>query len=132
MQEASIQTAVCFTCGNAADWLRNMGVDVISIGHGQDLEPKGWWKPCRIQKTWPHAFDATSGHLPLPLMLDIAKTLNSVLGDLREGEYEVPTGSGETVFCLRLAYPRIKFVPVFGVGKGTERDDNNPLLKYIT
>ena len=102
---------VCFTCGNAADALRAEGLHVIEVGPRGPLTPTEWWTPEQIARAFPYRFDATSGHLPLPLMARLAEALLRHHGHL-EGRYLVPTGSGETLVALRLAYPLATFVPL--------------------
>jgi len=106
---------VCFTCGNAADALRRVGQQVLECGPRGDLVPTRWWTPAEIACSWPGWFDATPGHLPMQLMCEVADGLRehvrNTMGDLEVGtEYVVPTGSGETVCCLALAFPLVRFV----------------------
>lgn len=117
---------VAFSCGNAAQALRDCGVDVLEIGPRGKITPAEWWTPACIHATWPHLFDATSGHLPLPLLWQIAQCFRDFLGPLA-GDYIVPTGSGETITALRMAYPLVNFRPVYNVGSGTQYDAANPL-----
>jgi hypothetical protein len=39
----------------------------------------------------------------------------------------VPTGSGETIICLRLAYPDVVFKPVYGLDRSTKFEEDAPL-----
>ena len=131
MQAAKYSAAVVFTCGNAADALRNAGVDVIEISERGDLRPGKWWRPEEIRRAWPHLFDATSGHLPAPLMVRIAKSIKEHLGILELGTYIVPTGSGETIICLRMAYPDIEFTPIYNMHNGTRYELEAPLNYWV-
>lgn len=128
MAEAGYKHAVIFSCGNAATALRVAGVSVTEIGPEGELEARRWWSLAQIRFTWPQWFDATSGHLPAPLMAEIAKRLAAAIGALdRDTVYEVETGSGETIACLRMAYPHITFEPVYNVSRGSQYDAAAPL-----
>lgn len=119
---------VIFTCGNAAQALRDLGYEVVvEVGPKGNLTTDRWWTPAEIHKTWPHLFDATSGHLPIPLMLRIAEEFKHHLGQLKETQYNVPTGSGETILCLRWAYPSIQFNPVYNLNEATQYNKEAPL-----
>ncbi len=128
VKNAGYRGVVAFSCGNATAALREAGLWVLDISPDGMLAPtEKWWTPAEIHAAFPDLFDATSGHLPMYLMIEIARELKSTLGKLPEAEYEVPTGSGETIACLRLAYPSITFTPICGIGKGTEYDSRAPL-----
>lgn len=109
---AGYRGVVVFSCGNAAKALRDTGLDVIEAGPRGDIKPSKWWSPAEIHREWPDRFDATSGHLPIPLMVEIAKSFRAYLGELAAQKYTVPTGSGETAVCLKIAYPLIDFRPL--------------------
>jgi hypothetical protein len=110
-RSAGYPGVVCFTCGNAAQTLRDQGLEVTEVGPRGDLNPGKWWTIAEIHRTFPHLFDATSGHVPIPLLGDIAKAFREHLGDLPAGRYAVPSGSGETITCLRVAYPCSRLTP---------------------
>ena len=133
MRQAGYTQAVVFTCGNAATALRKHCVDVLEIGPQGTLAPRRWWTPADIRKTWPTLFDATSGHLPTPLMVYIAYEFKQQLGVLRSHiTYVVPSGSGETVICLKIAYPNIKFVAQYDASKeSTLYNPEVPLNKLV-
>jgi len=128
LRRSGASACVCFSSGNAAYELRRCGLDVVEVGPAGDLQSRTWWKPEDIRRVWPERFDATPGHLPVFLMVRLAAAFRQSLGELPAPTYEVPTGSGETITCLRWAYPGVQFVPIFGVGRGTEREPNAPLL----
>lgn len=109
MREAGLWRAVCFTCGNASTALEAFGVQVEAV-----VNPSRWWTPGEIARQWPGRFDATSGHLPLHLMLRVGGSFRRHLGNLGDlaTHWAVPTGSGETILCLRWAYPSLRFFPV--------------------
>lgn len=113
VRAAGYRGVVVFTCGNAAKTLRDEGLEVTEVGPRGDLKTEKWWTVAEIHHAWPDLFDATSGHLNVPLMGDIAKAYNAHLGDLPEGRYTVPSGSGETITCLRIAYPLLTFDPTY-------------------
>ncbi len=122
---------VCFSCGNASRALKDVGLDVIDISRQGDLSPRDWWTPERIAKVWPDHFDATSGHLPLFLMERLGEAFKLHLGPLHDAIYEVPTGSGETILCLRIAYPAKTFVAVYNLDDATRFEPSAPLNNVI-
>jgi hypothetical protein len=117
VQEAGLRGVVVFSCGNAAEALRVAFADtdkvVVEVGRKGRLHTNenDWWTPTDIARDWPGLFDATSGHLSIPLMKEIGmefrKYFERLLGGngLASGYYTVPTGSGETILCLSLVYP---------------------------
>ncbi len=131
IKEAGYRGCVCFSCGNASRALKDVGLYVVEVAPQGDLQSANkWWTPEEIHRAWPDLFDATSGHLPAFLMVRIGRAYRELLGVL-EGQHNVPTGSGETIQCLRWAYPNVKFQPVFDCGQGTERHEQAPLLDAI-
>lgn len=131
MERAGYERAVCFTCGNAADALAEAGVDVLHIGPRGDLIPGKWFTQADIHKAFPQYFDATSGHLPMELMLAIADRFRDHLQDSLGDVAYVPTGSGETLVCLKLAYPDKEFVAVYDLNSATEYSEGAPLNKLV-
>ena len=128
--------AVIFSSGNAARALRswvgmNGNIYVVEVSPAGPLQPGKWWTPEEIHRAWPDLFDATPGHLPLPLMAQLARALAAQQGDLGQGPYLVPTGSGETILALRWAYPRTEFVAAYECGQGTEYDEEAPLNQLV-
>jgi hypothetical protein len=132
VRSADYSGVVVFTCGNAAAALRAEGLDVLEIGESGTLAPRQWWTPAEIHRIWPTRFDATSGHLPMPMMAKLTQAFRYHLGELPNGEYLVPTGSGETILCLRWAYPAIRFEPAYNVGRGTEYNEFAPLNTLVS
>lgn len=122
--------AVCFSCGNAATELEKAGVDVLHIGAHGVLEPHKWFTQAEIKRTFPDYFDATSGHLPMELMFELGCAYAAHLGKLPETVY-VPSGSGETVVCLKLAYPDTHFVAVYNIDEATEYSPACPLNALV-
>lgn len=123
---AGYRGVVAFSCGNATRELRAAGLWVLDISPSGDIAPTGkWWTPAEIHRAFPDLFDATSGHLPAWMMIEIGKRFREYLGDIEGGD--VPSGSGETIMCLRWAYPDKIFRPVYNLDKATEYNDNSPL-----
>lgn len=131
VHDAGYRGVVAFSCGNATKELKAAGLWVLDLSPNGDLSPSGkWWTPAEIHFAFPDLFDATSGHLPAPLMAEISREFRLYLGDLPEAVYQVPTGSGETIICLRWAYKNRVFSPVYNQGIGTEYSDQAP-LNYV-
>ena len=129
LNNLGINKCVCFTCGNASKYLRFEGINVISVGKNELLIPNKWFSYTEIQNNFNNIFDATSGHLPMPLMIDIAKELRARdYGNLKKKvTYLVPTGSGESIICLQIAFPNISFKPVRLSNPQTEYNKDAPL-----
>lgn len=121
---------VCFTCGNAAAALRDVGLTVIGVGENEELKPGKWFSYSDIQKVF-NCFDATSGHLPIPLMASIAKRMRIYIGELIEDKYYIPTGSGESIVIMSMAYPDIDFFPIRFCNKETKYDTDAPLNNLV-
>ena len=127
---------VCFTCGNASKELRLLGVDVLEIGVNGAFIPNHWYTQQEIADIFPTYFDATSGHLPMDLMLNIAESYRHELFDVvkEDEEYDVHCGSGETLICLKLAFPNAKFNALYNVPDllaETEYNQHAPLNKIV-
>lgn len=118
---------VLFTSGEAGRALS----DVLKGTKYKVIIPrtKKWHTPKDIALKWPNYFDATSGHLPLWLMVKIANVFRQM--HLSKPCYVVPTGSGECIICLKLAYPQKEFVAVYNLGKPTKFEPNAPLNDII-
>lgn len=112
MRDADIAKAVCFTCGNAGRALLDARVDVLNVGPRQDIEARRWFTPDEIRAVWPDRFDATPGHLPLHLLTRIAGRMRTTW-PTPTGTTTVPTGSGETIVCTRLAWPAAHLVAAY-------------------
>lgn len=122
---------VCFTCGNAAAALREWGdLTIVEVGPRGPLATERWWTVTDIAAAFPGMFDATPGHLPLPMMAEVGRRLPFQYDP--DVEYAVPTGSGETLVCLKLAYPGAKLVAVYDDSKPeTCYDERNPLNSLV-
>lgn len=127
MEKAGYEMAVCFSCGNASKALREIGVDVVDVSPSGDMEALRWFKPHEIATIFPTAFDATSGHLPFECMLDVSKEFKSELKELPGGVIYLPTGSGETLVCLKLAFPQARIVAVYNLDAATQYDKDAQL-----
>lgn len=121
---------VCYSCGNAGRALEELNLDVLHIGEEGILTPNKWFTMKEINHYFHEYFDATSGHLNIEIMQLIAEEYKKYLKELPSIVY-VPTGSGETIICLKLAYPKTKFIAVYNLGKETEYNPNAPLNKLV-
>lgn len=134
MERAGYQDAVCFTCGRAAHELRNAGVNVLEVGPRGGLAALRWWTPAEIHRAWPGYFDATPGHLPMHLMVETARIIRRGEPEPTPGEYVVPSGSGETIMCLKIAWPTLHLSPAFevpGLEAETRYEPEAPLVEAI-
>lgn len=124
---------VVFTCGNASKALRKVNKDayIVSIGDKNDnFQTERWYTQKEIATMFPDYFDATSGHLPFWLMEEIAIEFKKHLGDLTNA-VDVPTGSGETLVCLKMAYPHVKFNAIYNLNEHTKYNVNAPLNNLV-
>jgi hypothetical protein len=139
VRQAGLRGVVCFGCGNAAAELRKTGLYVVDMSARGDAEPKRWWGTAEIYQAFGAGglFDATSGHLPLWMMLQVSKIMQEEVSLTMHGEaasYIVPCGSGETVLELAWAFPRVRFIPAYnfeGALEATKRDECAPLNYLI-
>lgn len=143
--KAGYPGVVTFTCGHAAEALRRvlrpLDKHVLEVGARGVLQTEKWWTPAEIRAGFPHLFDATSGHLPVPLMYEIGRAFKSYFdysvyrgqGGLdSEKQYVVPSGSGETIFCLHLAYPEVRLLAAYDNSKPeTTRDTENVAMNAL-
>lgn len=132
MTRCGISYAVCFSCGNASRYLKEAGVSLLDISPQGDLTANRWFTMEEIRQRFPRAFDATSGHLPADLMGEIAERLKGELNFEQDTEYIIPTGSGEGVVCLKMAFPQICFVPEYdNSDTATEYNEEAPLNALV-
>jgi hypothetical protein len=115
---AGYRECICFSCGHASAALAEFMPTFNPCEAGLDH----WYTPEEIHRRYLDRFDATSGHLPLFLMQRLAERFYYYLAPLDQGTVVVPSGSGETILCLKLAYPAVNFV--------AEYDNNKPWLRY--
>ena len=134
MRENNITQCVCFSCGNASRALKQAGARVVEIAPKGDLLAGRWWTMAEIRRTFPTCFDATSGHLPVDLLVKVAERLRLELAEVFKagGTYCVPTGSGETVLCLAMAFPQCQFLAEYNnANPATKYDEQAPLNAFI-
>ena len=124
------RTAVCFSCGNASAELKAVGVDVIDVSPRGDLLPLRWFAPHEIASVFPGAFDATSGHLPIECMAMVADEFKRYLREVPPRLY-VPSGSGETIVALKMAFPDIWMCAVYDIDDATEYSEFAPLNAVV-
>lgn len=132
MQAAGYKRAVCFSCGNASRALKEAGVETLDISPTGDLVANRWFNPAEVNKVFTGYFDATSGHLPLHLMIDIADEFKKHIGALENEDYLIATGSGETIICLQIAYPHINFKAMYNLNAATEYSEFAPLNSAVS
>ena len=128
MRANGYDRAVCLSCGNASRELREAGVDVLDVSPTGDLLALRWFTPAEVRRWFPDAFDATSGHLPIDCMAAVAREFADV--ELPE-EAWVPTGSGETLVCLKMAHPSARLHAVYNLGDATRYDPRAPLNSLV-
>lgn len=128
--EEDYDKILCFSCGNAGRALEELNLDVLHIGEEGILTPNKWFTLKEVHHKFSEYFDATSGHLNIELMELIGKEFKKYLGELPQTNY-IPTGSGETLVCLKLAYPEKDFIAVYNLGKETEYNPNAPLNRLV-
>lgn len=108
------------------------GMPVVTIETDRAISMEG------IANAYPRHFDATNGHLPLWLMVRIANKfaewINANVRKSMGGEVRIPTGSGETLFELRIAYPEItetQFVALYDFNRDKRFDPNGPINQAV-
>lgn len=130
LKDLNINDVICFSCGNASRELKNTSLNVLDISPTGDLIANRWFTKKEIKKYFPNYFDATSGHLENDLMILIGQEYKKHLGTLDKLTY-VPSGSGETLVCLKLAYPDNDFIAVYNIDKATEYSKDCELNKLV-
>ena len=117
--------AVCFSCGNASKELLKAGVNTLCIGGDIGvLQPNKWFTQNEVANIFPDYFDATLGHLSIELMKLIAQAYKKYFDEnelMKSDIYDIMCGSGETLICLKLAYPDKAFNAFYNV-KGYEAE----------
>lgn len=129
---------VCFSCGNASEALVRAGVNTLCVGgYNGVVHPSHWFTQKEISETFPDYFDATPGHLPMELMLKIASKYREFFEGYNlqnQCECDIMCGSGETLVCLKLAFPYIKFNAFYnveGYEEATKYEANAPLNDLV-
>ena len=119
-----LQNVVCFTSGNAGKALIDHGFKPALIGPNEDLTTDRWWTPSEIKRLWPEHFDASPGLLPMHLMAEMADHIRKSVEGCFEpdnGRFSlntlpsiaaIPTGSGESILTLSMAFPEVRFIAV--------------------
>ncbi len=130
LKQSGQKKCVCFTCGNASEALRLEGLEVIEVGKDFALMPKKWFSMNEIAFHWPGIFDATCGHLPLPLMVEISRMWTEFVhvGNIPRC---IDTGSGETLVCLKMAFPGVSFNVSRKNTAATEFNEHAPLNALV-
>lgn len=135
MRANGFRLCVCFSCGNASRILKEHGVPCVAVAPDGDLLAGRWWTMAEIRRTFPTAFDATSGQLPADVMLQVAHEFRKEFAPLfADGDkaYVIPTGSGETVLCLKLAFPDRTFIAQWRTGDpNCEYEPCAPLTPFV-
>lgn len=134
LQGKKYDGVVCFSCWNATRELKNVGLNVVDISPNGDFIPNKWFKPSEVKQVFPTYFDATSGHLPMEVMQLIGEAFRLELGSLPYEPLYVPTGSGETIVELKLAFPDHEFIAVYNLNNATKYEEEatlNTLVKII-
>lgn len=141
---------VVFSCGNCSNALKQLAPQyniepgqVVAVAPGGDLEPGRWLKPAEIRRMFPNHFDATSGHLPLYLVAQLAELYRQGLEDWmddtpagfarfnKDEPIDVAAGSGETVLALRLAFPDYRFRGIHNLDAATKFNQYAPLNELV-
>lgn len=130
MESHGYDKAVCFSCGNASRELRNAGINTLDVSPIGDMLALRWFTIGEIREQFPQHFDATSGHLPMDCMQLVAEMFKEEIGD-RLGSIYLPTGSGETLVCLKMAYPDSKITAVYDMNAATAYEPSAPLNALV-
>lgn len=130
MQLHGFDKAVCFSCGNASRMLKEAGVKTLDISPTGDLQANRWFRIGEIAAAFPGYFDATSGHLPMDCMHAVSDIFYYELREL-PGAINLPTGSGETLVCLKMAFPKTKITAVYNLDTATQFEENAPLNALV-
>lgn len=130
MKEYGFDKAVCFSCGNASRELKLAGVDTLDISVSGDLLANRWFTMGEIKKAFPEYFDATSGHLPWECMMRIAQKYKEYFKEL-PAVVNLPTGSGETLVCLKMAFPETEIIPIYNIDTATLYEPGAPLNSLV-
>ena len=131
MQRHGLDKAVCFSCGNASRQLKAAGVKTLDISPTGDLQANRWFTIGEIKTAFPDYFDATSGHLPMDCMLAVADEFYFNLHKAIPNEILLPTGSGETLVCLKMAFPKTKITAVYNLDAATQFEEDAPLNDLV-
>lgn len=125
---------ICFSCGNTSKSLKRLGLDVLDISPDGDLTANRWFTIQEIREIFPNHFDATCGHLSIELMNKLSNIYRDFYKLSWVSNYDemiIPTGSGETICCLALAFPDKKFIARYNIDASTEYHEEAPLNKLV-
>lgn len=131
MQRHGFDKAVCFSCGNASRQLKAAGVKTLDISPTGDMQANRWFTIGEIKAAFPDYFDATSGHLTMDCMRDIADEFYYQLHKIMPKAIELPTGSGETLVCLKMAFPQTRIKAVYNLNAATQYEPDAPLNNLV-
>lgn len=130
MSQYGYDKAVCFSCGNASKALKDAGINTLDISASGDMQALRWFTIGEIKQWFSAVFDATSGHLPFDCMQLVAQEYKEYIQELPDSIY-LPTGSGETLVCLKMAFPNTKITAVYNLNDATRYDHDAPLNKLV-
>lgn len=131
MKRHGFEKAVCFSCGNASRMLKQAGVKTLDISPTGDMQANRWFTIGEIKAAFPDYFDATSGHLPMDCMDAVANEFYFRLHKTMPDAIMLPTGSGETLVCLKLAFPKTKITAVYNLDAATQYEPDAPLNDLV-
>lgn len=130
MLQAGYEKAVCFSCGNASKALKAAGIETLDISPSGDLKANRWFTQAEIARQFPSYFDATSGHLPAQCLNMVAAVFKAMLTSIPDEIY-LPTGSGETLVALKLAFPETCIHAVYNLDSATQYDSECVLNELV-
>ena len=130
MEEAEIEECVCYTCGNASKYLEAEGLEVTEV-----IDPPEWHNEVDMYSNWGRIgiFNATSGMLPVELMVNISKLLKEHFKtDMQDVQaMEIACGSGETLVTMQMAFPNVRFTAVYNIDEATRFNMEAPLNELV-
>ena len=130
MRTNGYDKAVCFSCGNASRALKQCGIDVLDVSPTGDLQALRWFTIGEVHRHFPTHFDATSGPLPMDCMKEVAWWYKGKLKSIPD-KINLPTGSGETLVCLKMAFPESHITAVYDLDDATRYEKDAPLNPLV-
>lgn len=137
LHQVGIKDVLCFSSGNCAKYLKMQGLNVLAV-----VNPQEWYTPEQIGSFG--LFDATSGNIPMFLINRIAERFakDSQLGrvklicdgaaeSVKNGVLRLPTGSGESLLIIKLAYPHLEIEPIYDLDEATKYNEGAPLNAMV-
>ena len=132
LEKRNMDKVVCFSCGNATKQLKKVGLDVLDISPNGDLLANRWFTGTDVAYYFNDRFNATSGYLSFEVMLLIAEKFKKYLYKKIKQTNYIHCGSGETIVCLKMAFPNKDFVAVYDNSlSATKYDKEAPLNKLV-